>query len=434
MKIKFNKKIIIFIIILIVVCILISIFSYNAEKNKDMEDNYIEVETVAEEKDNELGEETSYEHNEVLQKDNNTDTYFILKQCMELYYNSKKIKSNFRIIDGEAIKSLGITEDNALNLVGNIDTPKFSIDEIYRQNINKEKKIYVIYYRLETGENTYNQRSIIIKIDEKNNLFSIYPYEFLQKNNLNNLKQNDTVNINKSIENNAVNYYTKYTVSDSDITKELYEKLQFNLQRDLERAYNLLDKTYKEARFLDYNDFKQFVQERYEKIRNDNLEKYKFDTYNKYMEYIAICKNNSYVFIVNNMMDYSCLLDTYTIGTLELISIYNASLPEVKAEYCIDRIIAAINDKNYQFVYEKTDILQRQKIGDLEDFKKYIQGIFYDNTTYEVNDFNVIGEDICYEYEVLLDKKDENSDLKRIIKIKIILQDGLNFIMNIDEK
>ena len=47
---------------------------------------------------------------------------------------------------------------------------------------------------------------------------------------------------------------------------------------------------------------------------------------------------------------------------------------------------------------------------------------------------NVIEEDICYEYEVLLDKKNENSDLKRIIKIKIILQDGFNFIMNIDEK
>lgn len=437
MKIKFDKKtkITIIIVIFIIMCIFISMFLKKPEKNKNEDNNYIEEENVVSiEETEEENSKITNEENNTLQKDTNTSTYFTLKQCMELYYNSQKIKSNFRIIDNEALESLGITEDNAPKLIGNIETPKFSIDDIYRQKIDTNKSFYVVYHRLETSENSYKNSIIIIKIDKENNIFSIYPYEFLEKNKLTNLKEKDHIELDKNLENRAVNYFSKINLNNAEITRELYEKFKFDLQKDLSHLYNSLNETYKNKKFQDFEDFKKYLKENESAFTNDVIERYTSNKYSKYVEYVAIGKNRNYIFIVKNIMNFSCLLDTYTIGTPYYLSLYNSILPNNQAAYCLDRAIAAINDKNYKFVYEKIDLSKKQALGSYDNFVKYINSIFYNKTEYKIEDYQAIGENVCYEFTILLDDKEQPQDLKRQIKIKIILQDDIDFIIMIDEK
>ena len=104
-------------------------------------------------------------------------------------------------------------------------------------------------------------------------------------------------------------------------------------------------------------------------------------------------------------------------------------MPHNQAKYCIDRVLTAINDKNYKFVYKKIDLFKRQSLGSYENFVKYLQSIFYDNTSYEFGDYEIIGENVCYDYIVYLDNKEEKQDFKRQIKIRIILQENADFIV-----
>ena len=441
MKIKFNKKIIVFIIFAIIIGIFISTL-LDLIKNKEKITNmYSEEETDTNDgnstflEDDEENEKLTSNNEKVgLQKVTDTSAYFVLKQCMNTYYNSKKIKANLGIIDSKAIESLSITEENVSSLVGNIETPSFAIDEIYSQKIDNNKRFYVIYHRLETSSDTYKNSVIIIKIDKKNNIFSIYPFEFLEKNNLTNLKENNYINLNKNIDNKAVNYYSNINTNDSDIVKELYSRFKFDLTKDINKLYNIIDEKYRNKRFESFEDFRRFVQERYEELTNDEIERFASNQYSNFIEYVGISKTKNYIFIFKDLMNYTILLDNYTVGTPYYLKIYNSSLPHIEAKYCIDRVVTAINDKNYKFVYEKYDILKRQSLGSYNNFVKYLQNIFYDKTEYTVGDYEIIGENVCYEYTVILDNKEEKQDLKRQIKIRIILKDNADFIMMIDEK
>ena len=446
MKIKSSKKIkksIIFIIVAIIVisvCIFISsILSIiiNNKKIADMysndntEDSYEDGTLLEDNKESE--QEDSLNENFTLEKVTNTSAYFVLKQCMNTYYNSQKVKRNMRIIDSEAIKSLNINEENVTNLVGSIDVPSFIIDEIYSQKIYSNKRFYVVYHRVETSESTYKNAVIIIKIDRKNNIFSIYPYEFLEKNNLTNLKENEHINLNQNIENTAVNYYSNINSNDADITKELYYRFKFDLAKDINKLYNIIDEKYRNKRFESFEDFRRFVQERYEELANDEIERFATNKYSDFIEYVGISKNKNYIFIFKNLMNYTILLDNYTVETPYYLKIYNSSLPHIEAKYCIDRVITAINDKNYKFVYEKYDVLKRQSLGGYENFVKYLQNIFYDKTSYEFGDYEIIGENVCYDYIVYLDNKEEKQDFREQIKIRIILRENADFIVIINE-
>ena len=441
MKIKYNKKIIIiFTLFAFIICIFISSILSLIGNNKKIAEMYLNDDTENSYKDGTLSEnvmeneqESSSNENFTLEKVTNTSTYFVLKQCMEIYYNSKKVKSNMGIIDNEAVESLDLNEENVVNLIGTIQTPLFTIDDIYSQKIDSNKRFYVVYHRLETSSSTCKNSVIIIKIDRKNNIFSIYPYEFLEKNNLNNLKENEHINLNKKIENNAVNYYSNLNISDSDITKELFERFKFDLTKDLDKLYNVIDEEYRSNRFENIEGFKNFIQEKNNELSNERIERYSVNQYNNFTEYVGISKNRNYIFIVQDLMNYTIILDNYTIGTPYYLKVYNSSLPHIQARYCIDRVMSAINDKNYKFVYGKMDILKRQSLGSYENFEKYLQNIFYDKTSYEFADYEVIGENVCYDYIVYLDNKEEKQDVKRQIKIRIILKKNADFTVIINE-
>ncbi len=457
MKLNKKTKIAIFVVIIIsIICISIlntlNFIKDNAIPNIDsneVETNYIEkneVEkninlennTIIESKEKEINqkkeENINQETKNVLHKITDTSTYFTLKKCMGLFYNTKKIKSNLNIIDKEAIEFLNITEQNVEKLVGNIQIPLFVIDEIYSQKIDLNKNAYIIYHRLETGDSTFKNCAIIIKIDSKKTIFTVYPNEYLVKKEMTNLKENDVLGVSETIENRAVNYYSNLNVSELDITKECYEKLKFDVLKDNENLFNNLDKTYKNERFENYSSFKKYIEERRDEFASDEIKNYISNEYGNLTEYVGIGNNREYVFRVKNILECTYILESYWDGTFYYKIFASSNLPINQAKYCIDMVINAINDKNYEFVYKKFDSMQKQKFGSYEDFVKYIKDIFYNKTGYRVNNYETIGEFVCYKFEIVLLNKEKEQGINRVIKVKIILKEDDDFIILIDEK
>lgn len=345
------------------------------------------------------------------------DSYFLIKQCMTKFYES--YQNAYYLIDEEAKNSLKINTNNILSIYGNIQAPKFCIDEILKSEYNLSKDVYIVKYRLQNSNNTVKSLSIMIVLEKKNVCFCVYPYEYLVQNGISNVKQNDSLYLNNKndLERNDYNgFYISNILKDNyACSKELFERCKFDIYYDLENLYNITYEEYKKSRFSSYNDFVNFVKN--ENLKDDIFSMYKVNEYSTYVQYIVKTESDKqYVFNSINMMEYLILFDNYTVESLEYEEAYKSSFPHVQAQYCIDRIVKAINDKNYGFVYEKLNPVQKNNYySNIQDFIGEIKKTFYEKNSISFGKYGKVGSNV-YQYNVILKNDVENSaDSKSVL-------------------
>lgn len=378
--------------------------------------------------------------NSVLEEKKDEYSYFLMKQCVGNFFNANTIQQAFNIIDKEAIDKLGIDQNNIKSLYDNFNNPDFNIDKIYKQEIDESKDIYMVYLRLKKNSQSNEDVSSVayfVKIDKKNVDFSIYPYEYLQKFNFLQYKENDkiSINITEEIEKNDDNGYKVSLISkdEQSIIKELFERFKFDIKFDNNGLYNKIDNEYKSKKFEGLDDFKNFINSKKQQILNENISKYQVNEYENYNDYIAISEDEEYyIFSTKNLMDYTILLDRYTVLTEKVINEYNGSLVTVKARYCINRIIRAINNKDYEFVYKNMNTIQKNNYyRDIEDLKEYIQENFYEKNNVEIDDeYKRISSNV-YEYTVNLTDASEEDLSYRRFRMTVTIKDGMDFEISI---
>lgn len=442
---KSNIRNIIFILILIliiVIAVILSIIlsnygtetsdeniSQNTNTSTPVEDSE-QQEAVDSEEDTE--DEISEEQKK-LTKTNNVDTYFLMKYCLETfyYYNDyDDINITTDYIDKEAIEEFNANKNNF-----NTENKGICIDEIYRQYIDNDKSIFAVYFRFGEISGNITNKVVWIKINEENELFSIYPYEYLRLHNYLNLKTNDIIPIKNEneIEKNENNSYSKgeKEITTKDFINELFRRYKFDLLLDIEHLYNSLDGQYKENRFNNIEKLKQYIQENKSELYLDNISTYSTINNENYVQYTGesnIGKN--YVFRVRNVMDYTIFLDNYTIMTSK--DEYNKEEPNEQAKICIDRVIQAINDKNYEFVYEKLNAIQKNNYyKNIEDLEEFLKRYFYDKTSYEIHkEYLMISADV-YQYTVKITDTDNKEFSYRNVTMAITLKDSSDFEVSI---
>lgn len=331
--------------------------------------------------------------------------YFLIKQCLSSYYNITTTDSALNLIDEQAKKELNINASNVGSLYNGIDNPEFCIDRIYRQRIDVTKNIYVVYFRIKKSSNSDLENQVVfVKIDEVNTDFSIYPHEYLDKLNYLNLKAEDKIEISdKEIQKNDDNKYKSYLILEDEQTciKEFFDRYKFDVQFDVNGLYNKIDKDYKSQAFENFEDFKTYINLDIENILNDEILKYKVTEDANSKSYSIIGKNNRYIFEAKNLMDYTVLLDNYTIILEEAKEQYNLVSMSSKAKYCITRIMNAINDKDYDFVYSKLNPVQKNNYyKNIDDFKEFITKYFYDENNYKIDEDYLRISSNVYQYDV----------------------------------
>lgn len=364
-----------------------------------------------------------------LERKTDAYSYFAIKQCLSQFYSTKENAIN--------VLDKNLRQYNITNFYEGKNN--FRIDNIYKAPIKLTKNIYYVYYRIEVAEGKSINKQMMIKIDTKNASFYVYPYEYLKSINYLDLKQGDKISLDvvdtSEIELTDYNNFNQGKIKKEHIDRvtELFERTKFDFKYDLEHLYNLLDNEYRKIRFSNnYDNFVDFINTNRDKYLNDEFKGYQLFPINNDIQYIAISQtDNHYVFNIINLMNYSVQLDNYTVALPVYSKIYENNMPNVKAKYCINRVMKAINDKNYEFVYAKLNPVQKSNYyQSYNDFVNFVKTYFYEKNTFEYGEYTTISDNV---FRYIVNIKDENNDslVERKFNMTITLKNNADFEISI---
>ncbi len=380
---------------------------------------------------------------EDLEKVKDYNSYYSIINTMATYYayvtngNGTALSS---VIDSEYMSKNSITKDNIAEKMGE------QIDEQLKNNENfevKVQKMYVkdnyeyptycvhgkIYYYDANDQMRYNDCYIIVYTDSENITYSIEP---ITETEYKSIEQNKTELANKKIEQNQYNKMLYINVSEETAASSLLYDFKLKAETDVESAYNLIDKEYREKRFGNIDEFKKYIEN--SSIKNAMQNKYQRTVKDDYTEYVCIDQNNNYyIFKENGILDYTVILDTYTLDLPEVVSNYNSSTEEEKITINIQKVFQALNSGDYKYVYGKLDDTFKSTNFKTEaDFEKYVKENLYKNNKIAYRTKNKTGD--VYIYSLII--SDGNGVNEKDINKDIIMQlkEGTDFVMSFNIK
>ncbi len=336
------KVIIIFLIVIIgsLFILLISINNRQEISKSKNSDEYLKDEET---------EEIKYEDK---QKVDNSVDFYTVSECIFEYNKNKD--ENF--INCYVINILQYTEES-LNITN-----------------------YAVK-SLNVGQNNVNYEFYKVKMNYKDCVYNIERIDCQDVEDIN-------IKDNNEIEENKTKNYTYCFKDDEEIAEYKYETLKYQLMYDTDNFYNLLESEYKTKKFNnEINNYKRYVSDNIEKLKNSILLKYKVDENDDIIEYIMENEyKNQYIIFVNKNEISKVRLDNYTILTENYIEDYNSLDNSSKAHTNVDIFLKMINSKDYKQAYEKLEETEKNgNLDSLDKFREYIENNFYETNYLDVN-------------------------------------------------
>ena len=388
---KLKKAIMIIIPICILIVIIISVIIFVLLNSDEGENENIPQSEI---------EETSQYSRENLSKVMSHTEFYTVANCIQLYldlintrntyYNDEEYLdimnySIMEILDNDYINDNQINSNNIENYIEGIDEKVIYVP-IKVNGIEQNENIvsYVTYGFIENLENVYiKDIYAVVNFDIINTTFSIEPL-------LNNTIEIDNYEVRKTtqteIEENENNLFTYEETSQENIVKKYIDTFKKIILAKTDVAYDLLDEEYKKARFPSLEEFKEYVNNNKDIIFSTRAEKYLVEKLDGNTIYTCIDQNQKYfIFIEDVYMDYKVILDNYTLEDAEDIEKYNALSDQNKVSVNLQKIIEAINNKDYNYVYNKlNEGYKNNRFANIAEFTNYINSNFYE--------INIIGE------------------------------------------
>lgn len=452
------KKIIVF--IFIITSILIVGILLILKNNKNTNENII-VDDVGEPEGIEEDEDNT---NIVKELDNRMD-YFIVKNVFEntlnyinyldydlsqgkLEFTSESEEKQFlnkykneginmlkNIMPKEYINSFGMDDNNIYNNLVKYANKDIMISNVYDTNSNSNIKIFFVYATVLDTNEDFN---IIVLIDYNNSTFNILLENYIEKEKIDKSKiigMSFKLGLNEitqkdSIESNEYNTYEIPSVSNEMYAQELIENYKHYLLDFTQKAYDLLDDEYKAKKFNGIDKFKNYINNKNSNIEDMELSKYKVNTYNDYTEYICIDQFGNYIiFKETAVMNYSVILDTYTVDLPEVVERYNNSDEKEKVGMNITKIFDALNDKDYEYVYNKlNDTFKKNNFDQLTLFENFVNDNLFNKNKVESGDFSEEGS--AYVYKLNIKNPDDDSEGTKKMTVVMKLLEGTDFVMS----
>ena len=307
----------------------------------------------------------------------NEDIYFSLEQIAKYYINynlDRNKQALYGILDKNYVKDNSVTENNILDKIELIPNNKdiiFNAEKIYNKEITTDIIVSFIYGTLQETSITenYNQklesRDIFLTIitDYENSSYSVYPTECEY---ISNSEEKEIAEIQK--------YMSKYSVSQDPITKNNYNefniitideaqlankyflKTKNDLKNNIEKSYNSLDLEYRDMHFSTLNEYQEYINNRIDNILTAELSAYQKISNEDYNEYTCVDTNgNYYIFRETSVMNFTVMLDSYTIENKEFIELYKKATNGQKVATNINKFFEMINAKDYSSAYKVLD-------------------------------------------------------------------------------
>lgn len=297
----------------------------------------------------------------------------------------------------------------------------------------------------------------IVNLDLSSNAFSIIPIdkgEYDRKISepvKANDNQEDTVEKN---DNNLIpqKYYEEADIIDIYL-QDYIELALFNP----EMAYQTINEDYRIKKFETYQEYEEYIAEKreeletmcksirkqytdfetyqeyeeyYRQVSKTDIKQYKVEEINGKKRYICIAGNDRYyIFDINSIMDYTVILDTYTVDLPEFTEQYNSANDSEKAGLNLQKVVDALNDKDYKYVYNKLDeTFKENNFPDLDKFKQYVEDNLYTSIEAEFSDYKNSGN--IHMYDVSFKNKKDQNDTPITKTFIIKLLDGTDFTMS----
>lgn len=388
-----NKTMIIVLIIVIIV-ILICLVLLNII-NKYSNSDYYETE---------FENQIAYEQTNKIELLNNKNKYFAVNNILSSFISCiKEINGDmeydtFMIEKDEAMKAF---LDEGINIMNNMLDPLYKSEmNTTRQSLIQMAKKYDNYNLIIDKVYIYDksvnidifivnafigkqQLNIIIKTDSDNEVFSILLEDYMQKYDYNNEKIIGNIADTAIQQANENNVYEYKNITDKQMADHYFRNYMNMLKYQPNKAYELLDREYKNIKFSSYNDFERHIKEREHSL---NLKEYKVLKGDKYTIYI--CKDKYdfiFLFKQTELMNYTVQLDDYTIKDDELIKQYEDMDELDKGANSIMQFFEMINMKDYKVAYDKlNEAFKQNNFKNEQNFEEYIK-----QKTFNVNNVNI---------------------------------------------
>lgn len=437
-----KKKLIILIVILIVLLIIVfTALKYLMKKEKEIKiskENNPELYTILDIQD--VKEEKEF---------------VIINNCVKeflLAQNEKDDKKVFSMLDEQYKKDFGISVNNALektNLLKS-DFCDFFANRISSREVSFQQKYqYFVYGKI--FENEYKDSYgvyLIVNVDFTNNCFSIQlDKEFKIDEEkytgiIEDLKKGNTGEAIRVADTKEAeiepNEYNNFSNVSSDKPEMLEEYLNYYTIMAVyfpDFAYNnLLDKEYRDAKFKNLEEYKTYVQNNKNMILNTAIATYNIYEKEEYIEYFIYDTNeNYYIFRIKGIMDYSVITDFYTIDLEQIEEKYDASSEQEKVAINIQKVVAAIKDKDYKYVYNKlNENFKKNNYETLEKFEEKIRNIYTGRMKLTFEDFSNEGN--TYIYNINLKGTTVSNNREVNMQILMQLKDDRDFVMSFSIK
>lgn len=379
--------------------------------------------------------------------------YYIAKNCVEKYYNyytnmfaqtrengyteemqTRAKEEMYNLLDTTYINEAGITKDNINTKLPQISESVVNVTQMYVSEQSERMATYIVVGTLRNKVNSnISYFTVMVRVDDSNSTFSILPSEYVNEK-FKDLRLGDKLNSleAENIKKNNDNVYEFKYPTDEEYVQDLIEQYKEEVLYNSEMVYNRLDNEYREKRFASLEEFKDYEKRNFRNnfvIKATSYKKIEEDGYTRY-----ICmdqKNNYYIFNEKNIMDYSLMLDTYTIDLPDFIDQYNNATEESKAKMNFGKVQEAINNKDYRYIYSKLNVTFRDnKFSNYEMFENYMNTNFFDNNKMTYTNSEKQGEAWLFDSKI----KNTNGVEEKGINLVIKLNEGTSFEMSFSIK
>lgn len=410
------KKIRILLVILIVTAIVVSIIMIIAQsKNKKEVTGKNEVNNIVEISKMETIDTFDKSQLKNIELVNNKNKYFAVKEIINKYTNNSFI-----------ITAMYISK---------IQT---NIDIFWLDGFNKNSNMVENY---------------IVATDSSNKTFRVVDGAVIQQNGYtrDSISKFNITEIEKT-ENNNFNYKN---INDEEYAKALLADYIEKALYSSELGYNLLDEEYRNLKFGSIEEYTKYINSKrdelvlydaknvkqagefssyeewmlyFQSIKLLEINKYEIENYNNKTSYIIVdTYDNYYVFQPTSTMMYTVILDTYTVDTEKYLNEYKNADDQEKVEININKIIDAINDNDYNYIYKKLDEnFSKNNFSSLDDFETKMKNYFFEKNDVEFDDYNEIetGE---HEYSLTITDSTKADTRKLEVKAILVLKQDTDF-------
>lgn len=439
-----NTKVKKYIIIMIIICLVLLLMLIYLLNKRRTENNVYN--------NNQVSDNTNGDYNELKEAypDLYTDTsvkqveyteYVLeIQNCINKYYEYNYSKNNtaiYNILDKDYIKQKNITEENIFSNITNVNrNTKVIVKKIYQKEItfDREYKYYVYCQTYDVANyNKIDELMFIVNCDLIDNVFCIVPEEKMSLEEFTNYMQtiiesddgkkqvvSDSSTSTNLVEKNEYNKFTR--LKGSELTNEIiqnYYKYYYFLQvNDGDNAYNLLDENYKKIRFNTKEDYINYI--RNNKSNRLNLKYIKQSVMNNKNYYIGITDENKYFIIIENKpLDFSVMLDSYTVPLTETTTKYNSATSEQKACMCLEQVKEMLNNKDYKTIYNHLNSTYKNNNFETQaKFESYMKEKFYDINNFKYESYQVSNNSYIINVKVS-DNTDETKNFTMNFVVKL---------------